>query len=45
MNKSIHLIAGGALVGSLLTATGFVLIQEQARLKKEALEVKHRLFK
>ena len=48
MNKSATLIAGGALVGSVLTATGFILGQEQARLFEEPREVptvNNRLFK
>ena len=45
MYKSARLLAGGALVGSVLTATGFVLIQEQLRLTKETPTVKHHLFK
>ena len=45
MYKSVRLIAGGALVGSVLTATGFILTQEQARLNKEASTDNHRLFK
>lgn len=45
MNKSARLLTVGALGGSLLTATGFVLIQEQVRLNEEVPTVNHRLFK
>jgi len=43
--NSARLFAGGALVGSVLTATGFVLVQEQLTLAKVESETKDRLFK
>ena len=45
MSKSARLIAGGALVGSVLTATGFILTREQVRLSKEASKDNLHLFK